>query len=361
MTAPQASWRTRISWSRGNLGLVILGAIAAFFVAEIAARILLPAGQHELRERFLIDTRRDRRPYVGFGDPPYNGPRPAAQKPEGEVRVFVLGGSTVEHGEPAVPEIIESMLRDHGHANVRVYNYGVVGQNSGQELSRLVFDIRPLGPDVVVMYNGVNDILPPAHLDPRPGYPFDFIVFERNPLLVERIGDYPLLALIANGSLLLRTCCSGMYTEALVGLDKLRREVGWRTPAWRSEIARVYVDHVVAAARVSEAVGAQFAWFFQPMVYYKEPVAEAERPFADVYREHAVATRAAILAARQRAVESGELSEHMAVDLSDIFDGFEEAVYWNDSHLLQAAQAHVAAQMLPTLLRMLEVHNSRPQ
>ncbi len=63
------------------------------------------------------------------------------------------------------------------------------------ELARLVFEALAYQPDLIVSYSGANDIILPLSADPRPGYPFNFMIREYNPLLDK---DYPLATLTAS-------------------------------------------------------------------------------------------------------------------------------------------------------------------
>jgi hypothetical protein len=59
-------------------------------------------------------------------------------KPAGELRIFVVGGSTVFMGAPlakTIPGQIESELLRRGISGAKVYNFGAVSFVSGQELA----------------------------------------------------------------------------------------------------------------------------------------------------------------------------------------------------------------------------------
>ena len=93
----------------------------------------------------------------------------------------MLGGSTIVTGgllEDTVPAAIEAHLQLNGLPQARVYNFGVVSFVSGQELSLLVHRLIDLKPDLVITYDGGNDIFESWFYDPRPGYPFNFVVWE---------------------------------------------------------------------------------------------------------------------------------------------------------------------------------------
>jgi lysophospholipase L1-like esterase len=83
------------------------------------------------------------------------------RKPDGRFRVACIGGSTTVQGrtnETTYPAILEAMLkRSHPDADLEVLNLGISGTGSEQWVDRLdlLFDLEP---DVVVQYNGINDI-----------------------------------------------------------------------------------------------------------------------------------------------------------------------------------------------------------
>ena len=89
------------------------------------------------------------------------GPFPSA-KPEGAIRVVVIGGSSVfdlgaEEGEDW-PHLVEQELRRAGHPEVEVINAGVPGHASFDSLGRLYTQIWTFRPDFVLLYTGWNDI-----------------------------------------------------------------------------------------------------------------------------------------------------------------------------------------------------------
>jgi lysophospholipase L1-like esterase len=77
----------------------------------------------------------------------------------GAVRVVTLGGSTTDgsSGNHDWPGRLEARLREIGIPSV-ILNGGVTSYGSAQELLKLIRDVLPLKPDVVVAYDGVNDV-----------------------------------------------------------------------------------------------------------------------------------------------------------------------------------------------------------
>jgi len=273
-------------------------------------------------------------------------------KPPGEYRVVVLGGSTVEHGDPALPQCLEEQLRKQGAENLRVYNFGVVSANSGNQLARLVFEVVDLKPDLVVFYDGVNDVQHPMVNDPRPGYSFDHVVYEKHPLISESASEYPVIPLMLYGSELMRRCCHEYFVTALTDRDKHRQAVGYRSQEWRRKIARIYVGNAIKARKVAEAHGSKFIWFYQPLVNYKEPRTEKEQNMVH-HEEHFSEIRTFVRQEMASAIKRGDLSPATAVDLSDVFDGVEKQVFWNSTHIIQFARRIVVAGMEAPVLNLI--------
>ncbi len=85
--------------------------------------------------------------FVIYGDP----------ASESALRIVTLGGSTTDPTDPNNwPERLHQLLADRGVESV-VFNGGVSGFSSSQELFKLIRDVLPLAPDVVVTLDGVND------------------------------------------------------------------------------------------------------------------------------------------------------------------------------------------------------------
>jgi hypothetical protein len=208
------------------------------------------------------------------------------------------------------------------------------------ELARLVFEVPPFEPDLVVMYNGGNDLMHPWRFDPRPGYPFNFMVYENNPVLESDVRTYPALATAAYGSNILRAWFPNFFVERFVPQAALRSEAGWGSEAWADRIAACYVENVVRSDAIARCFGSDFMAFFQPTVFYKNPLDPGERKL--VSRDGKAfmdLTRRLIFQRMDR--EPGS-SRAGLVDLTAIFDGQPGRVFEDHIHLYAAANAAVA-------------------
>ncbi|HOH30204.1 MAG TPA: SGNH/GDSL hydrolase family protein, partial [Candidatus Hydrogenedentes bacterium] len=82
-------------------------------------------------------------------------------KPAGTYRILCVGASTTEEGpvnDLTYPAILETLLNKHfGFNRIDVVNCGLSGMNSLKHRMR-VGDYLALDPDLIVLYNAVNDI-----------------------------------------------------------------------------------------------------------------------------------------------------------------------------------------------------------
>jgi hypothetical protein len=281
----------------------------------------------------------------------YPGPAPRLPKPDREFRVIIFGGSTVFNGDPSIAALLEQECHKCGLDHVRVYNSGVVSSSSGMELARLLFEFVNLTPDLIIFYNGGNDLLAPHTQDPRPGYSPNFVVQESNPVIEKDVGKYPLLPLILYSSLVLRYWRPLYFKKKFVPLDKFRDTCGYWTNDWRDEIVRHYVEHVITAGKAMRGFNTRFIVFFQPLLYFKDPayVAAEEQhntpaegfPYWGKLREQTV-----------RALEvAAEASGVHWSDISLMFSTDSNWVYTDAIHVLQQRHEPIAKRIFEELQR----------
>jgi lysophospholipase L1-like esterase len=356
--------------------LAVVSAAFGFVLLELLSRWLLPAAS-PLEQLYPAGTVRAPQPYTMFGGLPhgrlayppgtperlnsrgYRGAEPAAVKPAGEIRVFVVGGSTVFEGDPSLPELLEGRLHEAGWTGVRCFNYGVISSVSGQELARIVFEIADLEPDLVVMFNGGNDLTSPVQYDPRPGHPFNFVAFESNPLLERDVAAYPTWTLLAYGSNVLRVAFPRFFARRFGRLDETRAEAGYLSREWRERIATGYVANLVKAQRVTEAFEADFVVFFQPLVFFKPSLGPREREITAPlggFGRMARDLRKRTVRELERAREEDGLE---ARDLSGLFDPVEEDLFYDFIHVTVPGKEKLARAMAEGIVPRLEDRETR--
>ncbi|MEW6386043.1 MAG: SGNH/GDSL hydrolase family protein [Thermodesulfobacteriota bacterium] len=110
---------------------------------------------------------------------------PQEKKP-GEFRIAMLGGSMVFCGDTHVdttPAHLAQVLKNREpslrNKTVTYLNAGLPSGVSGQELAQLIWHVLPRNIDLLVVFDGFNDLFLPINgYDRRPGYPSDYIVEE---------------------------------------------------------------------------------------------------------------------------------------------------------------------------------------
>jgi hypothetical protein len=199
-------------------------------------------------------------------------------KPADEVRIFFLGGSTVIGGyqvETTIPGVVEAHLHANGLTQARTYNFGVLSFVSGQELALLVHRLIDLKPDLVIAYDGGNDLYEPWVYDPRPGYPFNFVTEEEAmTALANAEGDAKTLASFARDSALVQALLgtTDWFNRMTLRLNRIRGGVNYGTPQWKEAVVSAYARNLTAMCRVARGNGLLFAGYFQPLLAYSQPL-----------------------------------------------------------------------------------------
>jgi len=97
----------------------------------------------------------------------YRGRSFSVRKPAGITRIIIVGGSAVfdqnvfdsdSDRENSWPDLVEKRLADGGLKNVEVINAGIPGHSSADSLGRLYSQLWMYEPDILLVYQGWNDI-----------------------------------------------------------------------------------------------------------------------------------------------------------------------------------------------------------
>ena len=129
--------------------------------------------------------------------------RELGEKQPDEKRIFVLGGSAAagwgaSHDNTTFPLITEKLLHQAGRSQAFFFNAGVDGFNSNQEWVLMATKIMDLKPDLVILFDGYNDM----HFSMRENWTADYNIYSAQTL--ELMSFHPwylhsaLLSAIAN-------------------------------------------------------------------------------------------------------------------------------------------------------------------
>ncbi len=99
-------------------------------------------------------------------------------KPDGQLRIAFLGSSAVQLGstyDTTLPGSLRALLRErYPGRDIEVINAGIQSCVSRQSILHLVFSVVPYQPDIVILYDGVNDIGLPLTYESRANFPYNF-------------------------------------------------------------------------------------------------------------------------------------------------------------------------------------------
>lgn len=265
--------------------------------------------------------------------------------------VMVLGASTVfgdttKADHQTIPALLERMLRErHPERTVNVYNLGIPGYEFQREVDLAKFLWKRLEPDLVIFYNGGNNLFV-AYWS---GYP-SIRVFEEE--------DETLMAKEIRG-----------VTNLHRQLQRFRSAVRRRMPVTeerlrenRDSFVRGYLGDAVGIDRFFREKGVPVMFVLQPVLSSRQNKTEREgriRHFAanagpvvtEFYREAIKEMKA-----------SKDSSGLMLYDLSDAFDRHEGEIYFDEIHVNVEGNRIVAGRLFDLIeeQRILAGKSARP-
>ena len=100
------------------------------------------------------------------------------EKPPGQLRIAFLGGSLVELSstfDSGLPGSLRTLLRrQYPGRDIEVINAGIQSSVSRQSLVQLLLTVVDYHPDMVILYDGGNDLGLPLTYESRANFPYNF-------------------------------------------------------------------------------------------------------------------------------------------------------------------------------------------
>jgi lysophospholipase L1-like esterase len=175
--APSPRWRAALQGA-GQMGVSL---VVILLILEVFLRVwFVSAGSEADRVNYLYNTetilgtsnRFRGEPYTNFGLSPnhrehssrgYRHDELITPKPEGQFRIFAVGGSTTYGISLNVgddyPAQLQAILRANGYSNVEVINAGVPQYATYENLINFQLKILDDAPDMLITYEGINDVI----------------------------------------------------------------------------------------------------------------------------------------------------------------------------------------------------------
>jgi lysophospholipase L1-like esterase len=284
-------------------------------------------------------------------------------------RVYMFGGSTLwgfgARDDHTIPSCLARALAEHPGPPVAVSNLAETGYVSTQGVLTLLRRLQHGDvPDLVVFYDGINDIFSTYQAGEAGLTQNEHRRRKEFNLLGEHSGRTPYLAGAAAYHLLKETAIY-RWTESLVRMASPPVLPGSFAPPLEdadcarlaADTAAVYLANVRILHALAEQFGFQVLCFWQPMLFDKPTLTAYEAGQAEAfgYLEDLVTrTTDAVRAGRDPSLQDTLLL------LSNTFDGVSEPLFLDFCHVAEGGNAMLAAAMLePVRERLQRMHPPR--
>lgn len=252
--------------------------------------------------------------YTYFYEGYYPGISIYGQERKKNYKIAALGGSTTDGTWKTMKSWPQFLYEKLGRKDITVYNAGVSGYVSGQELIRLIRDILPLKPDMVIVYDGANDSGGNVVIPEEP-YAFNYArtVYEFGARHME-----------------------DEYLERMGG--KYMVNYGMQSYKGRFEN---WLSNIESMQAICKARDISFYSFMQPVLLSKGSYNKAEWEMHEKYEGEY-----SFMAGFRDAMQSNniELSHPYIHDLSGIFDEVED-VYFDTCHVYEKGNEIIAREI----------------
>lgn len=227
-----------------------------------------------------------------------------------DFKIVVMGGSTTDGSLFPFKTWSQLLFEKIGCKDVTIFNGGVVGYTSSHEIVKLLRDVFLLRPDMVIVYDGFNDMAAQSGQNP-----FAFSDMQKILNYADQYKNKLWLDFFAEGS--------EPYTGIIPDIDKF--------DIWLNNIRRMKV--------ICENEGVDFYGILQPVLYSKiNRTKEEEGLIWSTWRIYNCCDWANEFRNRiKKAVDSDE----PIYDLSHIFDT-ESDVYMDDCHVYEKGNKIIA-------------------
>lgn len=244
--------------------------------------------------------------YTYIMDKNYSGFQVLGRDNKSDYKIAVLGGSTTDGGQYQFKSWVDYLYEKCSGNDVTVFNGGIGGYTSTQELIKLLRDVLNLKPDMIIVYDGVND----AEANHR-HKPYCFPYLER------------------------------VFTAAGQQSLKLPMDISY----WDDrESFDIWYDTIKQMHLLAQGNGILFFSFLQPMLYSKKESSLTLREKSIIrqttimmHKQYLSDARNYRMLAKERKIE--EKNNYM-FDLSDLFD--DKDVYIDDCHVIEEGNQMIA-------------------
>ena len=273
--------------TRRKIGMALAVSLAALVAIELAVKLGVRLSEptfiamDEYRKRWLSEVVTSRsyepHPYMAYVHPDtldpfvnrfgFYGEEWTLDKPEGVYRIACFGGSTTA-GPQSWPKHLQDVLTEQG-MTVETMNFGVGGWTSAESVVAMALLAQDFSPDLVIIHNLNNDIVPIKSEGFLPDYSHFRKVLQvgsaaemSRQRAVWRL-EHALLK-YSDMALYLRLWLSGGAPPAFTTVDGLTTRQPAQLPKIPEESAKVYERNLKTIATLAQAQGGEVALATMP-------------------------------------------------------------------------------------------------
>jgi hypothetical protein len=272
-----------------------------------------------------------------------NGLRATSGQPRSyDYRVLVFGGSTIYSSEVpdalTIPSLLQKLFND-GAFSVKVENYGASSVTAAQELERLKKDAHLQPKDIVVFYDGVNDIVQGVFYG-RPGgwMAGEVKTAPRSVVIIRKLANY---------SAFFRFLDRNFLTSPLniQGLSSLAESS-----------AKLYLDTLLTANDYVTQKKAHFFHFFQPNLFSKDVLNEYEQALIKLGGELAPIGMPEVFRVSNPIFRATVKGMPFATDMTGVLDETPYSPYLDFCHVSEVGNVRVAKAIFDKLHRTISIN-----
>ncbi len=193
------------------------------------------------------------------------------EKPHGQLRIAVIGGSTVRIGtqfEVTLPGSLKQRLKDQfPDTNIEIINAGIISAISRQELVYLITTLVDYDLDILIIYDGINDSGQMLYYERRPNFPYNYNVMERAWSQFTTDKTQPIWQTIINRSSILSRLLQNTKTHDSL-INPLPAKDLINDKSLRTTYAKTHIENWYKIRQICKAYGIQPVFILQPTSLY---------------------------------------------------------------------------------------------
>ncbi|BEI40375.1 hypothetical protein PHIN9_03060 [Polynucleobacter sp. HIN9] len=248
--------------------------------------------------------------------------------------IFIFGGSTIYNSEVPDSLTVASLLQNLINGNklpYRVVNYGTTTIDSGQQLERLRREVKITNGDIVIFYDGVNDVLQKVWLkDATKSLSTQALEAPYFISLVRKMAEY---------SAFLRWYDKNYLTLKSYPIDF----------ELINRASKIYLNNLNSAQIFTAKNKGKFIHFLQPNLYTKSPHNLYEIKLLNWGGNESPVGLRAIFQATYPVFQEMLANTGYSVDLVNIFDNLNYSPYLDFCHVTEIGNEVVANAIFETI------------